>query len=114
MLKIYHNPRCRKSRAGLEYLKNRKNEFTIVDYIKTGLTLEDLKEILLKTSLKPSELVRKEEDIYRKELKGKTFTDEEWMRIICENPRLLRRPIVVSKYKAAVGDPIENIVKVIG
>jgi arsenate reductase (glutaredoxin) len=108
-LKIYHNPRCRKSRAGLDYLMTRHNDVEIIDYIKTGLTRNDLKEILLKTNSKPAELVRKEEDIYKKELKGKSFTDEEWMKILCENPKLLRRPIVISKYKAVVGDPAEKI-----
>jgi arsenate reductase (glutaredoxin) len=109
MLKIFHNPRCRKSRAGLEYLMKKQNEFEIVDYIKSGLTVNDLKEILLKTNLQPAELIRKEEDMYKKELKGKSFTDEEWIRIICDNPKLLRRPIVVSKYKAVIGDPADRI-----
>jgi arsenate reductase len=109
MLKIYHNPRCRKSRAGLEYLMKKQKDIEIVDYIKSGLTLNELKEILLKTNMQPVELIRKQEDIYKKELKGKSFTREEWIRIICDNPKLLQRPIIVSKYKAVLGDPVDRI-----
>lgn len=109
MLSIYHNPRCRKSRAGLEYLKSKGVDFKIIDYIGNGLTETALREILLKTNLTPIELVRKQEELYKKELKGKSFNDDEWIKIICENPKLLQRPIVVAKHKAVLGDPPENI-----
>ena len=109
MLVIYHNPRCRKSRAGLEYLKSKTQEFQIRDYIKDGLSEKDLQEILLKTNLEPIDLVRKQEDVYKKELKGRSFTREEWIRILCENPKLLQRPIVMSKHKAVIGDPAKKI-----
>ena len=109
MLKIYHNPRCRKSRSGLEYLKTKTSDFEIIEYLKDGLSKEALKEIILKTNLKPIDLIRKQEDLYKKELKSKSFNDDEWVDIICENPKLLQRPIVISKYKAVLGDPPENI-----
>jgi arsenate reductase len=109
MLKIYHNPRCMKSRAGFEYLKSKTSNFEVVDYLKTGLKKADIKEILLKTNLKPLDLVLKQEELYKKELKGRSFTDEEWIRIICESPKLLQRPIVVAKHKAVLGDPAEKI-----
>jgi len=113
MLKIYHNPRCRKSRAGLEYLQNKTDDFEIVDYLKTGLTPEILEEILLKTNLRPPDLVRQQEDMYRKELKNKNFTDEEWIQILVENPKLLQRPIVISKHKAVLAQPPENIDRIL-
>lgn len=113
MLKIYHNPRCRKSRSGLEYLKSKTNDFEVVDYLKNGLTETQLKEIILKTNLKPTDLIRKQEEVYKKELKGKNFTDDEWIKIICENPKLLHRPVIIAKHKAVVGDPVENISTVI-
>jgi arsenate reductase len=109
MFVIYHNPKCRKSRAGLEYLKLKTHEFQIRDYIKEGLSEVDLKEILLKTNLNPIDLVRKQEEVYKKELKGRSFTREEWIRILCDNPKLLQRPIVVAKHKAILGDPPEKI-----
>jgi arsenate reductase (glutaredoxin) len=108
-LKIYHNPRCGKSRAGLAYLIAKRDDIEIVDYLKVGLTRDSIKEILLKTQFTPVDLVRKQEELYKKELRGKTFTNEEWIKIICENPKLLIRPIVLGKHKAVLGDPPENL-----
>ncbi|MBN1597495.1 MAG: hypothetical protein JW894_04335 [Bacteroidales bacterium] len=108
-MKIYYNPRCKKSRAGLDYLSSRTNDFEIIDYLKTGLSKEDLEEILLKSNAKPVEIVRKQEEIFKKELKGRSFTNDEWIEIIVENPKLLQRPWVVTKHKAVLGDPAENL-----
>jgi arsenate reductase (glutaredoxin) len=108
-LKIYHNPRCAKSRNGLKYLQSKTSDYIICDYIRNGIALEELKEILLRMNVRPFELVRTNEEIYRKELKGKNFTDDEWLIILRENPKLLKRPLVVGKHKAVVGDPVENI-----
>lgn len=108
-MKIYYNPRCSKCRIGLEYLRQRVAEIEIYEYLKDGLTEDDLREILLKTNLKPFDLVRTHEEYYLKELTGKNFTDEEWIRIILENPKLLKRPIVVDRMKAVIALPAENI-----
>ncbi len=113
MLKIYHNPRCKKSCAGLEYLKSKNIDFEIVKYIDKGLSIEELKELLLKLNKKPFEIIRTQEELYRKELKGMHFTDDEWLKIISENPKLLQRPIVVGKYKAVIAQPVEEIDKLI-
>lgn len=113
MLKIFHNPRCRKSREGLEFLKSKTSDFEVIDYLKIGLKVSDLKEIMLKTNLEPAQLVRTQEEVYKKELKGKNFTREEWVKILCENPRLLQRPFVVGKTKAVLGNPVEKIEEMI-
>ena len=113
MLKIYHNPRCKKSREGLNYLKNKGIEHKMIDYINNPLKVEELKETLMKLNMKPKDIVRTQEDYYKKELKGKNFTDDEWIRILIENPRLIQRPIVVGKYKAVVAQPPEVIDEVL-
>ena len=105
MLKIYHNPRCKKSCEGLRYLHGKKVEFQVIKYIEEGLSKEGLNEILLKLNKKPFDIVRTQEDFYKKELKGRKFNDDEWIRIIIENPKLLQRPIVVGKYKAILAQP---------
>jgi len=108
-MKIYHNPRCSKSRTGLAYLQTKNIEFEVIDYIKTPLTEEDLNKILMLLNKKASEMVRAQEEMYKKELKGKNFTEEEWIKIIVKNPRLLQRPIVVGKTKAVWAQPPELI-----
>ena len=109
MIKIYHNSRCRKSRAGLLHLKEKTNDFEIVDYLKTGITQEELKQIFKMLDKKPEEMIRKQEKIYKEIYKKKSFSDEEWIKIISENPKLLNRPIVLKGKKAVWGDPAKNI-----
>jgi arsenate reductase (glutaredoxin) len=107
MIKIFHNPRCSKSRLGLEYLKTKTADFEIIDYLKTGLNKETLQQIIQRLNVKPVELVRTQEDYFKQQLKGKIFSDEEWIQIIIENPKLLKRPIIVNKYKAVWADPAD-------
>ncbi len=109
MITIYHNPRCKKSRAGLEYLKNKGVEFQIREYLKEPLTEKELKDLLMKLNKKPQEMIRTQEAVYKQNFKGKEFTDDEWVKIIVENPKLLKRPVVVKDNKAVWGDPAENI-----
>jgi len=109
MYTIYHNPRCKKSRAGLEFLKSKTNDFEIVEYLKNPLTTAEFKTLLMKLNKKPLEMVRTQEAIYKSDFKGKNFTDDEWIKIMIENPKLIKRPIIVNGNKAVWGDPVEEI-----
>jgi len=109
MVKIYHNPRCSKSRAGLAHLKEKGVEFEIIEYIKNPITEEQLKDILMKMNARPQELVRTQEEVYRKQYKGKEFTDDEWVKILVETPKLIKRPLVIKDYKAVWAVPPENM-----
>ena len=113
MITIYHNPRCKHSRSGLEYLSTKTNDFTIRDYLKLPITPKELNEILLKSNLNPIDLVRTKEDYFKKNLKGKSFTKDEWIKILIDNPKLIKRPIVVGKLKATVAIPATEIDKLI-
>ena len=97
----------------MAYLEEKTKDFEIVHYLKEGINENQLKEILLKLNKKPLEIVRSQEELYKKELKGKNFTDEEWITIIIENPKLLQRPLVVSKHKAVLAQPPEEIDKLL-
>ena len=86
----------------------------MVRYIDKPIDTEELKVLLMKLNLKPEQVVRTQEEMYRRELKGKSFTDEEWIRIIVQNLKLLARPIVAGKYRAVIADPpvlIEELIK---
>ena len=109
MYKIYHNTRCKKSRTGLQYLQDKGLEVEIIEYLKNPLTVEELIDLFAKLGRKPSEMIRKQEAIFKSDFKGKSFTEDEWIRIIAENPKLLNRPIIVRGNKAVWGDPVDNI-----
>lgn len=113
MLKVFHNPRCRKSCEGLKYLDGAGAEYTVRQYLADPLTRDEIDEILLKSNLTPLEIIRTDEALFKKEFKGKNFTPDEWKTILVENPRLLQRPVVVGRYKAVIGRPASNIQKVL-
>ncbi len=109
MFTIYHNPRCKKSRAGLHYLQSKTDDIQIVEYLKNPLQEEELKLLLLKLNKKPQEMIRTQEAVYKNNFKGKNFSEEEWIKIMVENPKLIKRPIVVKDKKAIWGDPVEKL-----
>lgn len=109
MLKIYHNSRCKKSRNGLNYLQDKGLEFEIVEYLKIGLTEEDVKDFIAKSGLSPMELVRTQEDYYKKEMKGKDLSDAKIITEIAANPKLLQRPLVENKGKMVFAQSEDKI-----
>ncbi len=108
-MKIYHNPRCRKSREGLAILKEITTDFEIVEYLKNPPSFEELSELIKKLNIKPIELVRKNEAIWKENYKGKELSDKEIIKAMAENPKLIERPIVITETKAIVGRPPEII-----
>jgi arsenate reductase len=109
MIKIYHNPRCRKSRETLEIIRQKGYEPEIIEYLLTPPSESELKDMLQKMNKKPEDIIRKGEDIFKSEFKGNTYKDEEWIKILIENPKLIERPIVVNGDKVALGRPPENV-----
>jgi polyphosphate kinase len=108
-MKVFHNPRCAQSRAGLKYLEKKGFELEIIKYITDGISEAEIKEILEKTGKKPLELIRTQEPFFRQHLKGKSLSEEEWMKLLVNNPQLLQRPIVVNGEKAVVAFPPEEV-----
>ncbi|MCX6277555.1 MAG: arsenate reductase [Bacteroidetes bacterium] len=109
MFTIYHNPSCKKSRAGVQFLKESGKTFTIVEYFKNPFSEKDLEKLLVKLNRKPAELLRTQEDYFKQNLKGKNFENHELIMIMIQNPKLIQRPIVEGKYKAVIGDPVSEI-----
>jgi len=106
---IYHNPRCAKSRAGLQYLEEKGYEIEVRKYLSDGLSEEQLKEIIEKTGKDAFHFVRTNEPEYISKYKGKKLTNEQWIKVLTENPKLLHRPIVINGNKAVLANPPENI-----
>ena len=108
-ISVYHNPRCRKSRAGLDLVKSKTDEIDIIDYLNTGISAACIKKLVQQLNVPIIDIVRTQEDYYKKELKGKNFSGEEWAQIISENPKLLKRPIVVKGNKAAIVETVDDL-----
>ena len=113
MIKIYHNPRCSKSRQGLAVLQNANVDFEIIKYLDTPPSADELQEIVTKLGIKPIDLVRTKEAIWKEHYKGKELSDKEIIQAMATYPKLIERPIVINGAKAALGRPVENIEGVI-
>lgn len=105
MIQIYHNPRCSKSREGLQILKDSNEEFEVVEYLKTPLTRQELTELIKKLGIEPLDLVRKNEAIWKENYKEKDLLDSQIIDAMVNHPNLIERPIVVNGKKAIVGRP---------
>jgi arsenate reductase (glutaredoxin) len=108
-MKIYHNPRCSKSRQTLSLIKEKGAEVEIIEYLKVIPSEKELSAIIKLLGIKPEKLLRKGEADYKENFKGKILSDEEWISAMVEYPKLIERPIVVSGNKAILGRPPENV-----
>jgi arsenate reductase len=82
----------------------------VVEYLNDIPTADDLREILSKLNLRPADILRKGEAVYKEQFKGKELTDEEWIDAMMAHPKLIERPIVVKGDKAVLGRPPENVI----
>jgi len=113
MTKIFHNPRCGKSRSTLKLLEEKGESVEIVEYLKTNPSKKELTEIIDMLGIAPLELIRKGESIFKEQYKGKEFTDEEWIDAMIKNPILIERPIVIKDGKATIGRPPEQVLDIL-
>ena len=110
-MKIYHNPRCSKSRKTLELIKSRTSNFEIIEYLNTPFKFKEIKLILTLLKLKPFELIRCQESIWKENYKEKKLSDNEIINVIIDHPKLMERPIVTNAKKAIIGRPPENVME---
>ncbi len=114
MTTIYHNPRCSKSRASLEMLEAKGIKPAIIRYLDTPPSRNELSEILEKLGLRAEQIVRKGEALFGElGLNDKILSNNDWIDILVQNPKLIERPIVVSGDKAAIGRPIERVIDIL-
>ena len=112
-MKIYHNPRCSKSRETLNLIKEKKHKIEITEYLKYNLRVIELEEIIGKLGINAIDLVRKKEDIWIENYKGKDLTEKEMVEAMVKHPKIMERPIVVNGEKAIIGRPPENVLTIL-
>lgn len=110
-LRIYHNPRCSKSRAACTLIEGRGIPVQIVEYLETPPTRPELKALLSKLGMKPEDLVRRGEAVFKEKYAGRALTDEEWLDALVADPILMERPIVVLGDRAVLGRPPEKVLE---
>ena len=111
---LYHNPRCSKSRAALALLTEKNISFETVLYLENPLSSDEIKRISsLLNFTSARQLMRTGEAVY-KELSLADIDDEQALILaMSNNPKLIERPILVGKTKAAIGRPLENIIAIL-
>jgi arsenate reductase (glutaredoxin) len=108
-MKIYHNPRCSKSRQALDLLRENNIEPEIIDYLNNVPTFQELKELIHLMGIQPEELIRKGESDFKDNFKGRTLSDKEWIQAMIDFPKLIERPIIIHGNKAVIGRPPEKV-----
>lgn len=109
MLTIYHNAECSKSNGVCTLLKEKNITANIIEYLKTPPTEEELTRLLEMLNMRPSELIRKNEPLFKELYEGKSLTEEEYLHILLKHPVLIERPIIVKDGKAIIGRPPEKV-----
>ena len=109
-MKIYHNPRCSKSRQTLKLIQDAGVEPEVVEYLNSPPSRKELDAILKLLGMEPKDLMRKGEAIFKEfGLGSKELSRQEAIKVMVENPKLIERPIVVRGKKAVLGRPPENV-----
>ncbi len=112
--RIFHNPRCSKSRQTLELLTEQGIEPEIIRYLETPPTEQQLEDILAALNLEPRDLMRTKENEYKEQgLDNPDLSREQLIAAMVATPKLIERPIVLANGKAALGRPPENVLSIL-
>lgn len=108
-IKVYHNPRCSKSRNAINELTERGVDFEVFEYLKEELSPELIKNVLAKLKMSATELLRKGEADYKEHVKNKDLSESQIIDLMVEFPKLIERPIVIKGENAIIARPLEKI-----
>ena len=112
-MELIHNPRCSKSRRAKQLLEDKGINFEVREYLKEELSENELHAILKKLDKSPQDLLRKGEAVYKEQFKGKDLSDQEWIKAMIDNPKLIERPILINGDKAIIGRPPEDVLQIV-
>ena len=113
-VKIYHNPRCSKSRQTKQLLDDKGVDVEVIEYLQTPPDAKTLKKIIKALGIDAMQLVRKGEDEFKLAgLDRGNPSEDDIIDAMVKYPKLIERPIVINKDKAALGRPPENVLDVL-
>ena len=109
-MKIYHNPRCSKSRCVIDWLKDNNLDFELVEYLKNPISKDELQQILTQLNIPASALVRKSEAEYNQFIKNQIVSEDEILDLMVKFPKLIERPIVIGEDFTVIARPLDNLI----
>ena len=112
-VRIYHNARCSKSRSACALLAEKGVPTEIVEYLKTPPSRDELIAVLAALGLGAGDIVRKGEDIYKSDYKGRSLSEDEWLDALVAHPILIERPIALRSGRAVIGRPPEKVLELL-
>jgi arsenate reductase len=111
---IYHNPRCSKSRQTLALLEEQGVKPEVIEYLKTPPSVASLSKIIAQLGISARQLLRKDEAEYKDlNLADESLSEQQLIQAMCENPKLMERPIVIYNGKAKIGRPPEAVLEIL-
>ncbi len=110
---LYHNNRCAKSRQALKILENSGLKFDTIEYLKKPLTEKEIKNLLKLLQLNAENIIRKGELLYKEKFATTNISENEWIKILANNPVLIERPILVKGNKAILARAPEKILELL-
>ena len=111
ILTVYHNPRCRKSREVIKYLEDKGVSFNVIKYLEQSFDKNTLVKVLEKIEKKPSDILRKNEVLWKQEYASKNLSEDQILHLLVEQPKLIERPIITVNDKGILARPIENLIE---
>lgn len=113
MTKIYHNPRCSKSREVLQLLEERNEPAEVILYLDEPLDKKELVALLKLLKIKSHDLVRTNEAIWKEKFKGRVLSHTQVLNALVKYPNLMQRPIVIKEGKAVIGRPVNRVLTIL-
>ena len=110
---IYHNARCSKSRAACQLVAQRGVQATIINYLETPPSKDELRALLVKLGMRAEDIVRRGEPAYTDLYAGRELSEEAWLTALATHPILIERPIVVHGERAVIGRPPEKALELL-
>ncbi|MDH3624489.1 MAG: arsenate reductase (glutaredoxin) [Myxococcales bacterium] len=113
-VKIWHNPRCSKSRQTLQLIRDHHVEPEVIEYLKTPPSAEELEDVLEALGMQPRELMRKKEACYEElSLGDPSLRRQDLIRAMIDNPILIERPVVLRGNRAILGRPPKIVLELL-
>jgi len=111
---VYEKPTCTTCRKVLKTLNENGVNFEKVNYYVEPFSKTKLQSLLKKMKMKPSEVLRKNEKVYKDlKFKEKNYTENQILNLMIKHPDLVQRPIIEKGNKAILARPPERIKEII-